>query len=254
MNKIVTCAAAAVAAAVKDGQTIAVGGFGLCGTPSALIDALLDSGATDLHIITNNCGPESSAMTALLRARRVSHVTASYIGNNSVFLRQYLEGSIRVDLVPQGTLAEKLRSGGAGIPAFYTPTGVGTALAEGAIPVRYTTTANIIEHSRPREVRTIGGQTCLLEESLTADVALLRAETADAEGNLRFRGSAQNFNPLCAMASTTSIVEVQHTVATGELAPDDIHLAGIFISSVVPLAGTMHKPIERLRTSRRARR
>lgn len=253
MNKIVTRAEEAVAATVKNGQTIAVGGFGLCGTPSALLEALLDSGATNLHIIANNCGPENSAMTTLLRARRVRRVTASYIGDNAVFLRQYLEGSIRVDLVPQGTLAEKLRSGGAGIPAFYTPTGVGTALADGTIAARYGTAGEASAYSRPREVRTVGGRTCVLEESLTADVALLRAETADPEGNLRFRGSARNFNPLCAMASETSIVEVQHTVAAGELAPDDIHLAGIFISAVVPLAGSMHKPIERLRTAYRLR-
>jgi 3-oxoacid CoA-transferase subunit A len=249
VNKIVIGAAEAVAAAVENGQTIAVGGFGLCGTPSVLLEALLDSGATDLHIITNNCGPEDSAMTTLLRARRIRHVTASYIGDNSVFRRQYLDGSICVDLVPQGTLAEKLRNGGAGIPAFYTPTGVGTALAEGAIPLRYRTPIEVIEHSEPREVRVIGGRPCVLEESLTADVALLRAETADAQGNLRFRGSAQNFNPLCAMASATSIVEVQQTVATGELHPDDVHLPGIFIAAVVSLHGTMHKPIERLRTS-----
>jgi len=155
MNKIAIGAAEVVAATVENGQTIAVGGFGLCGTPSALLEALLDSGATDLHIITNNCGPEDSAMTTLLRARRIRHVTASYIGDNPVFLRQYLDGSICVDLVPQGTLAEKLRNGGAGIPAFYTPTGVGTALADGAIPRRYRTPTEVIEHSGPREVRTI---------------------------------------------------------------------------------------------------
>jgi 3-oxoacid CoA-transferase subunit A len=252
VNKIMTSAEEAVVAAVQSGQTIAVGGFGLCGTPSTLIEALLSSGATDLHIIANNLGPEYSAITGLLRARRVRRVTASYIGDNAVFRRQYLEGSIRLDLVPQGTLAEKLRSGGAGIPAFYTPTGVGTALAAGTMVTRYGTAAEAIEYSSPREVRTVGGRTCVLEESLSADVALLRAETADSQGNLRFRGSARNFNPLCAMASRTSIVEVQHTVPDGDLAPDDIHLAGIFISTVVPLAGQMHKPIERRQTSSRS--
>ncbi|WP_254207153.1 CoA transferase subunit A [Nocardia alni] len=248
MNKIVDTPQAAVAT-VTDGQTIALGGFGLCGMPAALLEALLDSGATDLHIITNNCGPADSAVTALLRAGRVSRVTGSYIGDNPVFLAQYLQGSLRVDLVPQGTLAEKLRAGGAGIPAFYTPTGVGTAVAEGGIPVRYTPEGTVAEYSAARQVDTIDGRACLLEHSLTADVALIRAEVADTLGNLRFHSSARNFNPLCAMAARVTVAEVVRVVDAGAIAADDIHLPGVFVSGVVELEARMYKPIERLRTT-----
>ncbi|RZL76306.1 MAG: CoA transferase subunit A [Rhodococcus sp. (in: high G+C Gram-positive bacteria)] len=247
MNKVLDTPETAVAA-VTDGHTIAVGGFGLCGMPAALLEALLDSGATDLHIITNNCGPANSAVTALLRARRVAQVTASYIGDNPVFLAQYLQGSLRVNLVPQGTLAEKLRAGGAGIPAFYTPTGVGTAVANGGIPVRYTREGEVAEYSAARQVDTVDGRPCLLEHSLTADIALIRAEIADTVGNLRFHASARNFNPLCAMAARVAVAEVVHIVDAGLIAADDIHLPEVFVSGVVELKGEMHKPIERLRT------
>lgn len=249
MTEVVDTPEAAIAS-VADGQTVAIGGFGLCGAPSALLGALLDSGATDLHIITNNCGPDDSAVTALLRAKRVARVTASYIGTNSVFLAEYLRGSLRVDLVPQGTLAEKLRAGGAGIPAFYTPTGAGTAVAEGGIPVRYTATGAVAEYSAARRVETFDGRACLLEHSLTADVALVRAEVADTLGNLRFHASARNFNPLCAMAARMSVVEVARVVEPGAISVDDIHLSGVFVSRVLPVSGKLHKPIERLRTVR----
>lgn len=249
MSKIAESARAAVAD-ITDGRTIAIGGFGLCGTPSALIEALLQSGAADLHIITNNCGPESSDLTRLLRAGRVSRVSASYIGDNAEFLRRYLGGAITVDLVPQGTLAEKLRCGGSGIPAFYTPTGVGTAVAQGGIPVRYgSENGPVAEFSAPRQVAEFDGREYLLERSLTADFALVRAETADTLGNLRFRGAARNFNPLCAMAAHVAIVEVQEVVAAGGIPPDDVHLPGVFISRVVDLGGRMRKPIEHLRTT-----
>ncbi|QYN21157.1 CoA transferase subunit A [Amycolatopsis sp. DSM 110486] len=248
MNKVVDTTADALAA-VADGQTIALGGFGLCGTPAALLEALLDSGATDLHLITNNCGPDTSAVTELLRARRVSHITASYIGDNTVFLSQYLRGSLSVDLVPQGTLAEKLRAGGAGIPAFYTPTGVGTAVAEGGIPLRYGTAGVVAEYSTARRVERVGGRECLLEHSLTADLALIRAEVADTQGNLRFRASARNFNPLCAMAARVAVVEVVRVVDAGTIGADDVHLPGVFVSRVLPVGARMHKPIERLRVA-----
>lgn len=253
MNKIVESAEAAVADIV-DGQTIAIGGFGLCGMPSALLTALFNSGATDLHLITNNCGPDGSEVTRLLCAGRVSRVTASYIGDNSEFLRRYLAGTMRVDLVPQGTLAEKLRSGGAGIPAFYTPTGAGTAVAGGRIPVRHGTGTESgaergTEYSTPRQVAEFDGREYILERSLTADVALVRAETADTMGNLRFRGAARNFNPLCAMAARVTIVEVQRVVDAGGIPPDDVHLPGVFISRVVDLDGRMRKRIERVRTA-----
>jgi 3-oxoacid CoA-transferase subunit A len=246
MTKIVDSPEAAIAG-ITDGQTIAIGGFGLSGTPSALLEALLDSGARDLHLITNNCGPADSAITALLRARRVAKVTASYLGDNSVFREQYLRGLIHVDLVPQGTLAERLRAGGAGIPAFYTPTGAGTAIAEGGIPVRYTSTGAVAEQSTARRVEVFDGRDCLLEHSLTADVALIRAEVADPLGNLRFRASARKFNTLCAMAASQAAVEVARVVAAGAIDGDDIHLPGVFISRVLPVH-EMRKPIERLRT------
>lgn len=248
MNKVVDTPQDAVAA-VTDGQTVAVGGFGLCGTPAALLEALLDAGARELHVITNNCGPDNSAVTALLRARRVARVTASYIGDNSVFLSQYLRGLLHVDLVPQGTLAEKLRAGGAGIPAFYTPTGVGTAVAQGGIPLRYTSSGAVAEYSPAHRVERIDGRECLLEHSLTADVALIRAEVADTLGNLRFHASARNFNPLCAMAARVAAVEVAHVVEAGLIDADDIHLPGVFVSHVVAVGTRMRKPVERLRTT-----
>lgn len=250
MGKLADSPQAAVAG-VTDGHTVAIGGFGLCGTPSALIEALLDTGAAGLHVITNNCGPGDSEVTRLLRAGRVARVTASYIGGNAEFLRRYLDGSIRVDLVPQGTLAEQLRNGGAGIPAFYTPTGVGTAVAGGRIPRRYGRDGAVAEWSPAREVVSIGGRACVLEHSLTADIALIRAETADPLGNLRFRGSARNFNPLCAMAGHVTVAETQHVVPPGAIAADDVHLPGVFVSRVLDLRGHMRKPIER-RTTRNA--
>jgi 3-oxoacid CoA-transferase subunit A len=249
MRKITDSAGAAVAG-ITDGCSIAIGGFGLCGTPSALVGALLQSGAADLHIITNNCGPGSSDVTRLLREGRVNRVTASYIGDNPEFLDRYLSGAIRVDLVPQGTLAEKLRSGGAGIPAFYTPTGAGTAVAQGGIPARYADGGGrAAEYSAPRRVAEFDGREYLLEHSLTADFALVRAETADSLGNLRFRGAAGNFNPLCAMAARVAIAEVRSVVEAGGIAPDDVHLPGVFISRIVNLGGHMKKPIERLKTA-----
>jgi 3-oxoacid CoA-transferase subunit A len=249
MSKVTESAATAVAG-ITDGQTVAIGGFGLSGTPATLIEALLQSGAADLHIITNNCGPANSEVTRLLRAGRVGRVTASYIGDNTEFLSSYLGGAITVDLVPQGTLAEKLRCGGSGIPAFYTPTGVGTAVAQGGIPVRYGNgSGQVAEYSPPRQAAEFGGREYLLERSLTADFALIRAETADTHGNLRFRAAARNFNPLCAMAARVAIVEVQSVVEAGAIPPDDVHLPGVFISRVVDLRGRMRKPIERLRTT-----
>ncbi len=248
MSKVVDTAGDAIDG-VADGQTVAIGGFGLSGAPATLVEALVDAGATDLHLITNNCGPDNSAVTALLRARRVARVTASYIGDNSVFLAQYLRGLIRVDLVPQGTLAERLRAGGAGIPAFYTPTGVGTAVADGGVPLRYTATGEVAERSVGRRVEVLDGRSCVLERGLTADVALIRAEVADELGNLRFRAAARNFNPLCAMAARVAVVEVARVVPTGVIDADDVHLPGVFVSRVLPLGERMHKPIERLRTA-----
>jgi 3-oxoacid CoA-transferase subunit A len=243
--KIFESAPAAIAG-IESGQSIAVGGFGLCGSPVALIDALVEHSVADgLHIVTNNCGPAGSALTRLLETGRVGTVTASYIGDNRIFLERYTGGSIAVDLIPQGTLAERLRCGGAGIPAFCTPTGVGTAIETGDIPRRYGSNGQVIVAGEQRPPIVINGVRCVLETGMTVDHALIRAETADAMGNLRFRGTARNFNPLCAMAARHAITEVQRVVEPGELAPDDIHLPCVFVAAVLDLKSRMTKAIER---------
>src|SRR5246500_1574022 len=206
MNKIYPDAASALADVVKDGQTIAVGGFGLCGIPEALIAALRDSGVKGLTAISNNAGVDGFGLGQLLETRQIKKMIASYVGENKEFARQYLAGELELEFTPQGTLAEKLRAGGAGIPAFFTKTGVGTQVAEG------------------KELREFDGETYVMERSLVPDVALVKADVADKSGNLRFRLTARNFNPAAAMAGKLCIVEVEHLVETGQLLPDDIHL------------------------------
>lgn len=215
MNKLYPSAAAALADIVRDGQTIAVGGFGLCGIPEALIAALRDSGATNLTCISNNAGVDGFGLGQLLATRQIRKMISSYVGENKEFERQYLAGELELEFTPQGTLAEKLRAGGAGIPAFFTRTGVGTMVAEG------------------KEVREFNGVPHLLEPSLTADVALVKAWKVDKAGNLVFNKTAQNFNPLCAMAGWMTVVEVEQLVETGELDPDQIHLSGIYVDRIV---------------------
>ena len=227
MNKVVTNAAEALADVVANNQTVAVGGFGLCGIPEALIDALKDTGVTGLTCISNNAGVDGFGLGKLLETKQIKKMIASYVGENKEFERQYLNGELEVELTPQGTLAEKLRSGGAGIPAFFTQTGVGTLIAEG------------------KEVRDFDGRPHILEMSLTADVALVKAYKADKAGNLVFRKTARNFNPDCAMAGKFTIAEVEQVVEIGELDPDDIHLPGIYINRVV-LNTTPTKQIEQL--------
>ena len=227
MNKVVTNAAEALADVVANNQTIAVGGFGLCGIPEALIDALKDTGVTGLTCISNNAGVDGFGLGKLLETKQIKKMIASYVGENKEFERQYLNGELEVELTPQGTLAEKLRSGGAGIPAFFTQTGVGTLIAEG------------------KEVRDFHGRPHILEMSLTADVALVKAYKADKAGNLVFRKTARNFNPDCAMAGKFTIAEVEQVVEIGEIDPDDIHLPGIYINRVV-LNATPKKQIEQL--------
>ncbi len=227
MNKVVANAAEALADVVANNQTIAVGGFGLCGIPEALIDALKDTGVTGLTCISNNAGVDGFGLGKLLETKQIKKMIASYVGENKEFERQYLNGELEVELTPQGTLAEKLRSGGAGIPAFFTQTGVGTLIAEG------------------KEVRDFDGRPHILEMSLTADVALVKAYKADKAGNLVFRKTARNFNPDCAMAGKFTIAEVEQVVAIGEIDPDDIHLPGIYINRVV-LNATPKKQIEQL--------
>ena len=227
MNKVVANAAEALADVVASNQTVAVGGFGLCGIPEALIDALKDTGVTGLTCISNNAGVDGFGLGKLLETKQIKKMIASYVGENKEFERQYLNGELEVELTPQGTLAEKLRSGGAGIPAFFTQTGVGTLIAEG------------------KEVRDFDGRPHILEMSLTADVALVKAYKADKAGNLVFRKTARNFNPDCAMAGRFTIAEVEQVVEIGEIDPDDIHLPGIYINRVV-LNATPKKQIEQL--------
>jgi 3-oxoacid CoA-transferase subunit A len=230
---------------IGSGASVAVGGFGLCGTPEDLLAALLRTDASELHIITNNCGPSGSRLTRLLETGRVRKVTASYIGDNKHFLARYTDGSIEVELVPQGTLAERLRCGGSGVPAFYTPTGVGTDVEFGGIPLTHSVDGTVSSRSEPRRTEVINGVRCVLEYGIRADVALIRAETSDRLGNLRFRGTARNFNPLCAMAGKEVIAEVQQVVEVGALDPDDVHLPCVFVSQVVDLNGRMVKSLER---------
>lgn len=227
MNKVVANAAEALADVVTNNQTVAVGGFGLCGIPEALIDALKDTGVTGLTCISNNAGVDGFGLGKLLETKQIKKMIASYVGENKEFERQYLNGELEVELTPQGTLAEKLRSGGAGIPAFFTQTGVGTLIAEG------------------KEVRDFDGRPHILEMSLTADIALVKAYKADKAGNLVFRKTARNFNPDCAMAGRFTIAEVEQVVEIGEIDPDDIHLPGIYINRVV-LNATPKKQIEQL--------
>ena len=214
-NKVYDSAQAALNGVVQDGQTLAVGGFGLCGIPEALIAALKDTGAKQLTCISNNAGVDGFGLGVLLETKQIQKMISSYVGENKEFERQYLSGELEVELTPQGTLAEKLRAGGAGIPAFYTATGVGTVIAEG------------------KEVRQFKGQDYILEESLTADVALVKAYKADKAGNLIFRKTAQNFNPVCAMAGKITVAEVEEIVEIGALDPDDIHLPGIYVNRIV---------------------
>ncbi|EPF74929.1 CoA transferase subunit A [Acinetobacter indicus] len=214
-NKVYDSAQAALNGVVQDGQTLAVGGFGLCGIPEALIAALKDTGAKQLTCISNNAGVDGFGLGLLLETKQIKKMISSYVGENKEFERQFLSGELEVELTPQGTLAEKLRAGGAGIPAFFTATGVGTVIAEG------------------KEVRQFKGQNYILEESLTADVALVKAYKADKAGNLIFRKTAQNFNPVCAMAGKITIAEVEEIVEIGALDPDEIHLPGIYVNRIV---------------------
>jgi 3-oxoacid CoA-transferase subunit A len=234
MDKVIATAAEAVAD-IKDGASIAVGGFGLAGIPWFLIEAVLDQGASDLTIVSNNCGVDGAGLGLLLEKRRISRVIASYIGENREFARQYLAGELHVELTPQGTLAERLRAGGAGIGAFYTPTGVGTYVADGGLPWRYHPDGSIAAASPPKEVRTFGGRPMVLEEAITTDVALVRAAVGDRHGNLVFRNAARNFNPNAAMAGQVTIAEVERLVEPGELDPDEIHLPGVFVHRVIAL-------------------
>ena len=238
MDKVVGSAAEAIAD-VADGASVAVGGFGLAGIPWVLVEALLERGTTDLTVVSNNCGVDGAGLGLLLAARRIRRVIASYVGENKEFARQYLSGELEVELTPQGTLAERLRTGGCGIPAFYTETGVGTQIADGGLPWRYTSDGEIDLESPPKETRLFeqDGEmhTFVLEQAIVADFGLVHALKGDRHGNLVFNKSARNFNPLCAMSGRIAIAEVEELVEPGELDPDSIHLPGVYVQRVVVL-------------------
>jgi 3-oxoacid CoA-transferase subunit A len=247
LDKVLGSAAEAVAD-IASGSTLAVGGFGLNGIPSALIEALLALGAADLSVVSNNCGVDDWGLGLLLRAKRISRMTASYVGENKEFERQYLQGELEVELLPQGTLAERLRAGGSGIPAFYTPAGVGTQIANGGMPWRYAQDGTITVSSSPKETRVFDGRSYVLERGITADFALVRASVGDRHGNLVFDKATRNFNPLAAMAGRVTIAEVEQLVDLGEIDPQNVHTPGVFVQHVVVLT---HAQIEAKRIERR---
>ena len=225
MNKIYSSAESALQGLVEDGMTLAVGGFGLCGIPEALIGALRDTGKRELTVISNNAGVDGFGLGQLLETRQIRKMISSYVGENKEFERQYLAGELELEFTPQGTLAEKLRAGGAGIPAFFTKTGYGTLVAEG------------------KETREFDGEWYVMERSLRADVALVKAWKADKSGNLLFNKTARNFNPLAAMAARVCVVEVEEIVVIGQIEPDQVHLPGIYVQRLV-LNATPQKRIE----------
>jgi 3-oxoacid CoA-transferase subunit A len=249
LNKVFASAAQSVAD-IPRGASLAVGGFGLAGIPWFLIEALLDQGADDLTIVSNNCGVDGGGLGLLLEARRISRVIASYVGENKEFARQYLAGELTVELTPQGSLAERLRAGGSGIGAFFTPTGVGTLVADGGLPWRYRADGSVAKASPPKEVRVFGGREMLLEEAIVTDFALVRAAVADTAGNCVFHAAARNFNPPAAMAGRITVVEAERVIPVGELDPDAVHLPGVFVQRVVALTEVQaqRKSIEKLTT------
>jgi len=250
MDKVVSAEEAL--SGITDGATLAVGGFGLCGIPSTLIAALHKTSVTGLEVVSNNCGVDDWGLGVLLGDGRISRVTGSYVGENKEFARQYLAGELTVELCPQGTLAERLRAGGCGIPAFFTPAGVGSQIADGGLPWRYAADGSVALASPPKEVREFNGVAHVLESAITTDFALVAAAIGDRHGNLVFDKSAQNFNPLCAMAGRVTIAEVQQLVEPGEIDPAHVHLPGVFVQHVVH-APDVEKRIERVTVTEVAR-
>ena len=231
MSSKVYATAAAAVSDIADGATLTVGGFGLCGIPDALIDALAESGPVDLEVFSNNCGVDDQGLGILLSLGRIRRVTASYVGENKEFARQYLAGELEVELTPQGTLAERMRAGGAGIPAFFTPAGVGSPVADGGLPWRYGADGSVALASPPKETRVFGTKRYVLEQSITADYSLVHAQIGDTDGNLVFNKSAMNFNPLAAMAMAgrITIAQVEELVQPGDIDPAEVHLPGVFV-------------------------
>jgi 3-oxoacid CoA-transferase subunit A len=233
MNKVYPDARSALAELVRDGMTIMAGGFGLCGIPETLILAIRDSGAKDLTFISNNAGVDGAGLGLLLETRQIRKMISSYVGENKLFAQQYLSGELELEFNPQGTLAERIRAGGAGIPAFFTRTGVGTIIADG------------------KEVREFDGERYVMERGLFADIAVVHAWKGDAEGNLVYRKTARNFNPMMATAARITVAEVEHLVQPGEIDPDCIHTPGIFVKRLVPVPNPV-KRIEQRTTRKRA--
>lgn len=254
IDKTVGSAAEAVAD-IRDGASIAVGGFGLSGNPMILIEAILAAGAKELSIVSNNCGVDDWGLGVLLKAHRIRKMTSSYVGENKEFERQFLSGELELELTPQGTLAEKLRAGGSGIAAFFTPTGVGTQVAEGGLPRRYAPDGSIAVASPKKDVRTFdfGGASreFVLEEAITTDFAIIHALRGDRHGNLVFNKAARNFNPVAAMAGRVCIAQVEELVEPGKIDPDTVHLPGVYVHRVVEVGTGIEKRIER-RTVREA--
>jgi 3-oxoacid CoA-transferase subunit A len=256
MDKTYASAADAVVD-IPQGASLAVGGFGLSGVPIVLIRALLERGVGGLTVVSNNCGVDGWGLGELLSAGRIRRVIASYIGENKEFARQYLGGEVEVELTPQGTLAERLRAGGVGIPAFYTATGAGTAVSDGGMPVRYAADGSIAEQSEPKELRPFDvlgrSREYVLETAIRTDYGLVRAAVGDRHGNLRFEKSCRNFNPLAGMAGRVVIAEVDRLVEPGEIDPDDVHLPGIYVDRVIELTRQQSAdlPIEKVTVRRR---
>ncbi|MFJ8107860.1 CoA transferase subunit A [Streptomyces sp. NPDC096132] len=234
MDKVMASAAEAVAD-IPSGSTLAVGGFGLCGIPAVLIQALLESGVDELETVSNNAGVDDWGLGILLGAGRLRRVVASYVGENKEFARQYLAGELEVELTPQGTLAERMRAGGSGIAAFHTRTGVGTQVAEGGIPWKYGADGTVLVTSPAKRVEAFDGVDHVLEHAIVADFGLVRAWKGDRHGNLVFKDAARNFNPLAAMCGRITIAEVEHLVEPGAIEPNEVHVPGVYVHRVVAL-------------------
>ena len=248
-NKVVADAASAIAE-ISDGATLMVGGFGLCGIPEHLIAALRARGTKSLTVISNNCGVDDFGLGILLANRQIKKMVSTYVGENQAFEQQFLKGELEVELVPQGTFSERIRAGGAGIPAFFTPTGVGTQVSEGGLPQLYATDGTIKKGSPKKETREFDGRTYVMERALTADFALIKAWKADELGNLLFRRTARNFSPMMATAARRTIVEVEELVPTGMLDPDAVHTPCIYVDRIF-VGGSYEKRIEQRTTRKR---
>jgi 3-oxoacid CoA-transferase/3-oxoacid CoA-transferase subunit A len=249
MNKVHATALEAVRD-IPDGATILAGGFGLCGIPENCIAALRQLGPKGLTVVSNNCGVDDFGLGILLKNRQIKRMVSSYVGENKEFERQYLTGELEVELTPQGTLAERLRAGGAGIPAFYTPTGVHTAISDGGMPVLYGADGSVKKHSEKKEIRSFDGKDYVLELAIRGQFAIVKAWKGDRYGNLVYRHTAMNFNPMMATAADVTIAEVEELVEVGQIDPDHVHTPGIFVHRIVQGTG-YEKRIER-RTTRKA--